>query len=92
LEADIEEDIYIRQPECFRYTDINGEERVCLLKKSLYGPKQAPRNRNKAIAGWLDEYGLSQSKVDLGIYVFIKEGELCLGVVRGRHHHRRTNK
>jgi hypothetical protein len=36
LEADIEEEIYMRQPEGFRHTDINGEERVCLLMKSLY--------------------------------------------------------
>jgi hypothetical protein len=47
LEADIEEEIYMRRPEGFRHTDINGEERVCLLKKSLYGLKQAPRNMNK---------------------------------------------
>jgi stage V sporulation protein SpoVS len=44
LEADIEEEVYMRQPEGFRHTDINGEERVCLLKKSLYGLKQAPRS------------------------------------------------
>jgi hypothetical protein len=42
LEADIEEEIYMRKPEGFCHTDINGEERVCLLKKSLYGLKQAP--------------------------------------------------
>jgi hypothetical protein len=28
LEADIEEEIYMRQPERFRHTDINEEERV----------------------------------------------------------------
>jgi hypothetical protein len=39
LEDDIEEEIYMRQPEGFRHTDSNGEERVCLLKKSLYGLK-----------------------------------------------------
>jgi hypothetical protein len=78
LEADIEEEIYTRQPEGFRHTDINGEERVCLLKKSLYGLKQAPRNWNKTITTCLEEYGFSQSKVDPGIYVFIKEGELCV--------------
>ena len=76
LEADIEEEIYMRQPEGFRHFDINGEERVCLLKKSLYGLKQAPRNWNKTITAWLEEYGFTQSKVDPGIYVFIKEGEL----------------
>jgi hypothetical protein len=62
----------------FRLTDINGEERVCLLKKSLYGVKQAPRNWNKTIATWLEEYGFNQSTVDPGIYFLIKEGELCV--------------
>jgi hypothetical protein len=76
LEADIEEDIYMRQPEGFRHTDINGEERVCLLTKSMYGLKQAPRNWNKTITSWLEENGFTQSKVDPGIYVFIEESEL----------------
>jgi hypothetical protein len=47
-----------------------------LLKKSLCGLKQAPRNWNKTITAWLEEYGFSQSKVDPGIYVFSKEGAL----------------
>jgi hypothetical protein len=76
LEADIEEEIYMRQPEGFRHTDINGEERVCLLKKSLYGLKQAPRNWNKTITAWLEDYGFTQFEVDPGIYVFIKEDVL----------------
>jgi hypothetical protein len=75
LKADIEEEVYMRQPEGFRHFDINGEERVCLLKKSFYGPKQASRNCNKTITAWLEECGFSQSKVDPGIYVVIKEGE-----------------
>jgi hypothetical protein len=76
LEADTEEEIYMRQPEGFRHTDIDGEERVCLLKKSLYGLKQAPRKWNKTITSWLDEYSFSQFKVGPGICVFIKEDEL----------------
>jgi hypothetical protein len=76
LETDIEEEIYMKQPEIFRHTDINGDERVCLSKKSLYGLKQAPRKWNKTITTWRKEYGFSQSKVDLGMHVFIKEGEL----------------
>jgi hypothetical protein len=47
-----------------------------LFEKSLYGLKQAPRNLNKTITSWLEEHGLSQSKVDPGICVFSKEGEL----------------
>jgi hypothetical protein len=78
LEANIEEAIRMRQPEGFRHTDINGEERVCLLRKSLYGLNQAPRNMNKTITKRLEENGFSQSKVDPGISVFVKEGELYI--------------
>jgi hypothetical protein len=93
LEAHIEEEVYMRQPEGFRHTNINGEERVCLLKKSLYDLKQAPRNWNKTIAAWLEEYGFSQSKVDPGIYVFIKEGAVSFMYWRCKWttNHRRTS-
>ena len=53
LEADIEEEIYTRQPEGFRQVDDHGEEVVCKLSKALYGLKQAPRNWNKTITTWL---------------------------------------
>jgi hypothetical protein len=62
LEADIEEEIYMTQPEGLRHTDINGEERVCMLKKSLYGLKHAPRNWNKTIKAWLEEYGFTHPR------------------------------
>jgi hypothetical protein len=76
LKADIEEKIYMRHTKGFRQTDIDGEERVCWFKRSLYGLKQASKNRNKIITTWLEEYGFNQFTVDPGIYVFNKEGEL----------------
>jgi hypothetical protein len=76
LQADVEQEVYTRQPDGFHHTDINGEERVCLLKKSLYGVMQTPRKWNKTITAWLKECAFSQSKVDHGNYVFIKEGDL----------------
>ena len=41
LHDDLEEDLYMIQPEGFI---VQGQENlVCKLRKSLYGPKQAPR-------------------------------------------------
>jgi len=41
LHGDLEEGIYMEQPEGFLVKD--KEDYVCRLKKSLYGLKQAPR-------------------------------------------------
>ena len=41
LNGDLEEEIYIEQPEGFIVG--NDENFVCRLKKALYGLKQAPR-------------------------------------------------
>ena len=41
LHGDLEEEIYMQQPQGY---EVKGKENlVCRLKKSLYGPKQAPR-------------------------------------------------
>jgi hypothetical protein len=41
LNGDLEEEVYIEQPERFIFG--NDEKLVCRLKKALYGLKQAPR-------------------------------------------------
>jgi len=41
LHGELEEEIYMRQPEGFVVAD--KERSVCRLKKSLYGLKHAPR-------------------------------------------------
>ena len=70
LEADIDEEIYMRQPEGYRQTDEHGVELVCQLQKSIYGLKQAPRNWNKTITTWLLQYGFTQSHVDPCVYTY----------------------
>jgi hypothetical protein len=40
LNGDIDEDVYVEQPEGFSLTD--NHDYVCKLKKALYGLKQAP--------------------------------------------------
>ena len=44
LNAPIEEDVVIKQPEGFELLDENGKPFVCKLKKNLYGLKQSGRN------------------------------------------------
>ena len=47
LAGDLEEDIYMKQPEGFE--NASHPEYVCKVKKSLYGLKQAPRQWHKKI-------------------------------------------
>ena len=41
LHGNLEEEIYMKQPE--EFVDSKKSDHVCLLKKSLYGLKQSPR-------------------------------------------------
>ena len=41
LHGDLEEEIYMKQPEGFMV--MGKKELICWLKKSLYGLKQSPR-------------------------------------------------
>jgi len=56
----------MNQPEGF---NVPGREKeVCLLKKSLYGLKQASRTWNKTFDSFLVNYGLSRSSADPCVY------------------------
>jgi hypothetical protein len=50
LNGELEEEVYIEQPEGFSLIDESGM--VCRLRKALYGLKKAPR----AWYAWLDKY------------------------------------
>ncbi|KAG8481754.1 hypothetical protein CXB51_027217 [Gossypium anomalum] len=53
LHGEFEEDIYMQQPEGFIV--LEKEEYVCLLKKSLYGLKQSPRQ-------WYKRFNMQSAK------------------------------
>ncbi|KAE8728571.1 hypothetical protein F3Y22_tig00004205pilonHSYRG00041 [Hibiscus syriacus] len=55
LHGDLEEEIYMRQPEGF--IEANKKNLICRLKKSLYGLKQAPRQWYKKFDNFMSSSG-----------------------------------
>lgn len=72
LYGDLEETIYMEQPEGF----CEDKNKVCLLKKSLYGLKQAPRQWNKKFTEFLKNLNLVISTYDECI--FYRENPLLI--------------
>ncbi|KAD6455029.1 hypothetical protein E3N88_09735 [Mikania micrantha] len=67
LHGDLQEDVYMKIPQGFaKYND----DRVCKLKKSLYGLKQASRNWYHKFTTSLLEVGFKQSLADASLFIF----------------------
>ena len=81
LNGELEEEIYIDQPDGFV---ANGQEgMVCKLLKSLYGLKQAPKQWHEKFDRTLTYVGFVVNKADTCVYYRYGEGEgviLCLYV------------
>ena len=58
LYADLQEEIYMDQPEGFRRWTHTGPRLVCKLRKAVYGLKQAPFEWNTLFHSFLVGYGL----------------------------------
>jgi hypothetical protein len=72
LHADLEEKIYIDQPEGFI---VPGKENfVCKLKKSLYGLKQSPRQWYKKFDSFMIANGFKRSLYDSCVYIKFVDG------------------
>ena len=67
LHGDLEEEIYMEQPEGFKESD--KENLVCRLKKSLYGLKQAPRQWYKKFDSFMTDHGYHKITSDHCVYV-----------------------
>jgi hypothetical protein len=72
LAGELKEEIYMEQPE--GYSD--NSNKVCRLKKSIYGLKQASRCWNQRLVEFLLKIGFSQLKSDPCI--FIRKEEMIL--------------
>ena len=82
LYGDLHEEIFMEQPD--GWTD--GTDRVCSLKKGLYGLKQASRQWNEKFSNFLKQNGLQQSGADPCVFFAGDESVtmiLCLYVDDG---------
>ena len=66
LHGELEEDIYMQQPEGF--TVSCKEDCVCLLKKSLYGLKQSPRQLYKRFDSFMISHDFKRDSFDSCVY------------------------
>ncbi|BFG26329.1 hypothetical protein CerSpe_126030 [Prunus speciosa] len=77
LHGDLEEDIYISQPQGF--IEASKENLVCRLKKSLYGLKQSPRQWNKCFDSFMMKIGYRRCESDCCVYTHaFKDGNFIL--------------
>jgi len=84
LNADVEEDIYMEEPEGFSSSSSGSGRIVWKLRKALYGLKQASRQWNRTIDGTLRKLGFSPLVSDPCVYKKISKTKklmlLCLYV------------
>jgi hypothetical protein len=65
LHGDLEEEIYMKQPEGF---GVKGKELVCKLKNLMYGLKQSPRMWYQKFDTYMLGLGFTRSKEDHCVY------------------------
>lgn len=69
LHGDLENEIYMHQPEGFEQRGLNGEELVCKLQKSLYGLKQSGNVWNTRLHSFLISLGFRHLISDECVYI-----------------------
>jgi hypothetical protein len=81
LNAPIDCEIFIDQPESFEKQGDHSGSLVCKLKKSRYGLKQSCGNWNNLLHTDLINENFTQSLADLCVYVRTTEDERCVIVI-----------
>jgi hypothetical protein len=79
LNGDLEEEVYVEQPEGFQLTE--KKDYVCRLKKALYGIKQAPRAWYYRLDRYLHQQGFKKGTVDSNLYIKAEGNDLLIIVV-----------
>jgi hypothetical protein len=79
LNGDLEEEVYMEQPEGFSLTD--NPDYVCKLKKALYGLKQAPRAWYYRLDKFLQDKGFKKGYVDNNLYIKSEGDDLLVVLV-----------
>ncbi|KAK1440796.1 hypothetical protein QVD17_06628 [Tagetes erecta] len=77
LHGDLNEEVYMKIPQGF---DKGKENKVCRLRKSLYGLKQASRNWYQKFTLALLALGFKQSKADHSLFIY-KEGTIFVAAL-----------
>ncbi|GMF41846.1 unnamed protein product [Phytophthora lilii] len=79
LYGEVKEEIYMDQPDGFE--DQANTTKKCLLKKALYGTKQAARQWNNKLNLHLEDQGFERSVADPCVYVRVSSTEYSIVVI-----------
>ncbi|KAL8116424.1 hypothetical protein AgCh_022791 [Apium graveolens] len=71
LHGELQETVYMHQP--LGYRDRTHPDYVCLLRKSIYGIKQASRTWYKRFADYVLSLGFTNSRCDTSLFIY-KQG------------------
>ncbi|XP_021732067.1 uncharacterized protein LOC110698858 [Chenopodium quinoa] len=77
LHGDLKEEVYMKVPEGFD----NPGNKVCKLRKSIYGLKQASRQWFEKLVSSLIDMGFEQSKNDYSLFIKRRNGFICVAAV-----------
>ena len=76
LNGELEEEVYIEQPEGFQLSE--NTEYVCKLKKALYGLKMAPRAWYSRLDKYLQQAGFRKGSANNNLYIKVSQGNILL--------------